>query len=117
MIEDVWKLTKVNNKYRLVDTKLTEKHFNRDAYSRINIALAVQLLSNSIKNILVKLLNNENIRNSLRLRRNQYKEIEEMMAHMNSLVDICNRRFNLFNSSNRNTIIQQLLLILSWFSN
>ena len=48
MIQDVWRLTRNNCKHRLMETKLSEKHFNKDTFSRMTVSLAVQLLSSSV---------------------------------------------------------------------
>ena len=54
MIQDVWCLTRKSNKHRLMETKLSEKHFNKDTFSRMTVSLAVQLLSSSVIAMLKK---------------------------------------------------------------
>ena len=52
MIQDIWRLTRKNNKHRLMETKLSESFFNKDAFSRMRVSLAVQLLSSSVVTML-----------------------------------------------------------------
>ena len=50
MIQDFWRLTRKNGKHRLMETKLSEKKINKDAFSRMTVSLVVQLLSSSVVN-------------------------------------------------------------------
>ena len=123
MIQDVWLLTKKKSKHRLMETNLSEKHFNKDAFSRMTVYLAVQLLSSSVVTMLRKVINNSSIHPNLHLKQNQYDKIIEMAEKVDKLVDICNGRSKekgkytaYFTPENGHKIQNELLHILDWFT-
>ena len=61
MIQDVWRLTKNNSSYRLMETNLSEKHFNKNAFSRMVVMFVVQLLSHRVANMMRTSLENPSI--------------------------------------------------------
>ena len=123
MIQDVWRLTRKNNKHRLMETKLSEKHFNKDAFSRMTVSLAVQLLSSSVVTMLKKATNDITIIPDIRLKSSQYDKIIELAEKVDCLVDICNGRSKkqghytaYFTPENAISIQKELLGILAWFN-
>ena len=92
MLQDVWRLTKKNSLYRLMETNLSENHFNKNAFSRMVVMFAVQLLSHRVANMMRTSMENTSIVSDLRLCPDKYQKIIEMAEHVDRLVDICNGR-------------------------
>jgi len=88
MIEEVWlKLDGASG--QLQSTKLTSHHFEKNAYSRMNVSLATQLLSASTAAMISNALQDDDIVLSLH-EKGMYHHICDLCTHWNGLVDICN---------------------------
>ena len=74
----------------MIETKLSEIHFNKDAFSRMVVSLAFQLLSSSIVTMLEKATNDITIIPDIRLKLSQYYKIIELAEKVDCLVDISN---------------------------
>ena len=77
----------------MIETKLFEKYFNKDAFSRMTVSLAVQLISSSIVTILKKSTNDNTIIPYTRVESSQYDKIIELVETFDCSVHSCNDRF------------------------
>ena len=92
MIQDIWRKTNEGCHHRLMETKLSEKHFNKDGFSRINVSLATQLLSSSVVSMMKAAIKDVNISSHLRLKPWQYRHTINLVRKVDSLVATCNGR-------------------------
>jgi len=60
MIEDIW-LETDGATGQFHETKLTMRHFNKNAYSRMNVSLAAQLLSSSVMHMILSTIVDEEV--------------------------------------------------------
>ena len=74
---------------QLQSTKLTSRHFDKNAYSCMNVKLATQLLSQSTIVMVCYAISNEGVVLSLRVK-GMYNHIADLCKHLNAAVDICN---------------------------
>ena len=101
-------------------TKLSMAHFFKDAYSRMRVNLAVQVLSQSVVQMIKKGVADENI--EVPLGKHRYCRLIELAENVDKLVDICNGRSknstgrDVFTPDNAETKQIELLAILGWFS-
>ena len=68
--------------------KLGKGHFCKNAHSRMSVPLAVQVLSDSMRELIVVMLQRDGTANLAR----EYKGMLELVVRVNRLVDICNCR-------------------------
>ena len=88
MIEEVWlKLDGASG--QLQSTKLTSHHFKKNAYSRMNVSVATQLLSASTTAMISNAMQDDDIVLNLH-EKGMYRHICDLCTHWNGLVDICN---------------------------
>jgi len=114
MIEEVWlKLDGASG--QLQSTKLTSHHFEKNAYSRMNVSLATQLLSASTAAMISNALQDDDIVLSLH-EKGMYHHICDLCTHWNGVVDICNGRSGPHCPENALDRQLQLLKTLNWFS-
>lgn len=114
MIEVVWiELGGATN--QLQETRLTIHHFVKDAYSRMNVALAVQILSYSVVQMLEKALVDDDVVLTLK-NKDMYRPLIYLCCYWNDLVDICNGRDGPHTPENGLERQHKLLSILKWFS-
>ena len=92
MIQNMWRKRNEGYHHRLMETKLSEKHFNKDGFSRINVSLATQLLSSSVVSMMKAAIKDVNISSHLRLKSWQYRHTINLVRKIDSLVDTCNGR-------------------------
>jgi hypothetical protein len=93
MIQLVWEGTQ-GRTTRLQDTALTMGHFVKDAYSRMNVQLAVQVLSSRVVALLDKARNDSVLWPQItKFKPGQYRSLVALAENMNELVDITNGRF------------------------
>jgi hypothetical protein len=123
MIQDIWRLTRKKSPHRLMDTMLTEKHFNKNAFLRMVVMYAVQLMSSRVVMMIKKSLLDPSIVSDLRLCPDKYRKIIEMAENVDRLVDICNGRskeqgkyFSYYTPESGEKIQRELLSILDWFT-
>jgi hypothetical protein len=120
MIEGVWQALG-GGKLHLSECKLGWQHFLKDAYSRMNVSLAVQVLSDTVVLMITKVQADPEIR--LRMKKFHYDKLKELARHVNNLVDIINGRStkkNVFRADftpeKAQDIQKRLIEILKWFS-
>ena len=88
MIEEVWlKLDGASG--QLQSTKLTSHHFKKNAYSRMNVSVATQLLSASTTAMISNAMQDDDIVLNLH-EKGMYLHICDLCTHWNGVVDICN---------------------------
>ena len=73
-----------------MDTRLTEKNFNKDGFYRMNVNLAVQFLSASTCDMIQTTIADNNTIQNIRLDFNRHNEKLNLMSKVNLLVDMCN---------------------------
>jgi len=97
LIETIWDLRQSEEApMSLQETKLTRKHFTKDAFSRMRVSLSMQVLSASVAAMLEDALEQSDIQTALKkktqLYHTQYNKLKEFIKHMNRFVDIANGR-------------------------
>jgi hypothetical protein len=72
-------------------TKLTSRHFDKNAYSCMNVRLATQLLSQSTVKMIQYAISksNESVVLSLHVK-GMYNHVVDLCEHWNAIIDICN---------------------------
>lgn len=97
-------------------TKLTVLHFDKNAFSRMNVSLATQFLSGSVARMIKDAINDDEISLSLR-EKGMYSHLANLCEKWNYVVDVCNGKDGphdpKVNASERR---DRLLEILAWFS-
>jgi hypothetical protein len=93
MIQLVWEAIK-GASLNMNGYGLTKEHFIKDAYSRMRVKLSMQVLSNKAYRMMVKALNDPMIQSTVRskykLYHTQFYRLQQLMVHVNNLVDIVN---------------------------
>jgi hypothetical protein len=89
MIQNCWEATD-GRSLRMQDTKLTMRHFVKDAFSRMKVYLATQVVSDSVVQMIKRALADDEA--DCHYDDWQYTAIIELAAHVNNLVDIINGR-------------------------
>ena len=120
MLEGVWQALG-GGKFHLSECKLGWQHFLKDAYSRMNVSLAVQVLSDTVVIMITKAQDDPDIK--LPMQNFQYDKLKELARHVNNLVDIINGRSTTknvfradFKAETAEDIQKKLIEILKWFS-
>ena len=88
MVEEIW-LKCDGSSGQFQSSKLTSWHFDKNAYSRINVNLATQLLSRSTVVMIRDAIADDDIVLSLQ-RKGIYFHVVDLCEHWNGVVDICN---------------------------
>jgi len=114
MIEEVW-LKCDGASGQLQSTKLTHRHFDKNAYSRMNVKLATQLLSKSTVDMIRNAIADDSIVLSLNTK-GMYNHVADLCEHWNSVVDICNGRDGPHSPVNAQERQSTLLKTLACFS-
>ena len=89
-IANVWREIRFINDHRLMDTRLTEKHFNKDGFSRMNVSLVVQVLITHTHNMIQTVIADDNAMKNIRLNFDRHNEMLNLMSKVNLLAVICN---------------------------
>jgi hypothetical protein len=88
MIHEIWlKCDEASG--QLQSTKLTSRHFDKNAYSHMNVKLATQLLSQSTVKMVRYAISDESVVLSLR-NKGMYNHVADLCKHWNDVIDICN---------------------------
>ena len=114
MVEEVW-LKCDGASGQLQSTKLTLRHFDKNAYSRMDAKLATQLLSQSTVELIRYAIADNGVALSLR-NKGMYNHVADFCEQWNEVIDICNGRHG--PHSPDNAVVWQICLldILVWFS-
>jgi hypothetical protein len=88
MIHEIW-LKSNGTSRQLQSTKLTSRHFDKNAYSRMNVKLATQLLSQSNVEMIQNTISGKSVVLSLHCK-GMYNHVADLCEHWNSVVDVCN---------------------------
>ena len=114
MGEEVW-LALGGNSRQLQETKLTSYHFDKNPYSRMNVALAMQVLSRTMYELIKMAIEDAEI--SLRLKiKEMYWHLAKLCLNWNTVVDICNGRDGDHTPDNGRKRQKLLLDVLAWFT-
>jgi hypothetical protein len=92
MIEEVW-LRSDGASCQLQTTKRTSHHFKKNAYSWMNVSLAMQVPTASSAAMIASVMQDDDIVLNLH-EEEMYGHIHDLCTHWNGIVDICNGRFN-----------------------
>jgi hypothetical protein len=114
MIEEIWRKCD-GGSGQFHPTKLSLKHFDKDAYSRMNVALATQVLSASVAEMIRDAINDDDIVLSFH-NKGIYNHTADFCARWNDVVDICNGRGGPHSPENARQRQTTLLEILAWLS-
>ena len=90
MVEEIWSSCG-GGSGQLHSTKLTKHHFEKDAYSRMNVRLATQVTSASVAEMIRSAIKDDGIQLSLR-NKGMYNPLADFLELWNEVVDICNGR-------------------------
>ena len=96
-------------------SKLTSRHFDKNAYSQMNVKLATQLLSQSTVEMIRYAIADNGIMLSLN-KKGMYNHVADFCEHWNEVVDICNGRWGPHSPANATQQQTSLLETLAWFS-
>ena len=99
---------------QLQETKLTARHFDKNAYSRMNVLLAFQVLSKSCAEMIRTAIADEEVTLSF-TNKGIYNHLADFCEHMNDVIDICNGRDGLHSPKNGAARQTKLLDVLTWF--
>ncbi len=86
MIEEVW-LKYDGASGQLQSSKLTSRHFDKNAYSWMNVQLATQLLSQLTEEMILYAIADNGIMLSLN-NKGMYNHVADFCEHWNEVVDI-----------------------------
>ena len=100
---------------QLQSSKLTSWHFDKNAYSRMNVKLATQLLSQLTVEMIRYAIADDGITISLN-NKGMYNHVTDFCERWNEVVDICNGRRGPRSSANATQRQTSLLETLAWFS-
>ena len=90
MIEEIW-LKMGGASGQLQATKLTKAHFDKNAFSRMNVKLSTQILSQSTAEMIRQAIEDDGIVLGME-NKGIYSHLANFCDHWNRVVDICNGR-------------------------
>ena len=114
MIEVVW-LKTGGATGQFHETKLTVYHFEKNAYSRMNVSLATQVLSASVAKMIRDAIADDEIQLPIR-KKEMYNHLADLCEKWNEVVDICNGKGGPHTPENAVERQVKLLSTLNWFS-
>ncbi|KAL7533595.1 hypothetical protein ACHAXR_005333 [Thalassiosira sp. AJA248-18] len=114
MAENIW-LETGGVTGQMHETKLTIRHFDKNAHSRMNVKLAMQVLSASVARMIREAIADNDITLQLK-RKGMYNHLADLYEKWNTVADICNGRDGPHSPSNAVERQTVLLDILDWFS-
>ena len=103
------------------ETKLSVYHFDKNAHSRMNVSLAVQILSQSVAKMIRDAIDDEEVVVGSIRNKGILNHTADLCEKWNLVVDICNGRaqggkLSPHTPANANERITTLLDVLKWFS-
>lgn len=114
LVEDVWQRCD-GASCQLQETKLSNEHFDKNAYSRMNVSLTMQVLSASVAKMIRDAINDDEVVLSLK-NKGIYNHIANLCEKWNDVFDNCNGRDGPHAKGNTAERQKVLLDTLSWFS-
>jgi hypothetical protein len=115
MIETVWR-SLGGGTSQLQESKLTTSHFDKNAFSRMNVALAMQILSATVTLMIRRAIAADDVVLSTR-NKGVYNSLAYLCENMNILIYICNGKNGVQHTpENGQERQRELLRILEWFS-
>jgi hypothetical protein len=115
VIEEVWLKCDGASGQELQNSKLTHRHFDKNASSCMNVNLATQLLSQSTVEMVQSAISDKSVVLSLH-NKGMYNHVTDLCEHWNSVVDICNGWDGPHSPENAQQRQTSLLKTLAWFS-
>ncbi len=113
MVEEIW--LKCNGASgQLQSTKLTSWHFDKNAYSQMNVKLATQFLWQSTVEMIRNAIADDGVVLSLR-NKGMYNHVADFCEQWNKVIDICNGRHGPHSPDNAVMRQTRLLDTLVWF--
>lgn len=114
MAFDIWKALGGDTN-QLQETKLTIHHFIKNAFSRMNVSLAMQILSESVAVMIRTAIADEDIKLFYQVK-GMYNHLADLCEKMNTVADICNGRQGPHTPTNASERQKALLDVLAWFT-
>ena len=114
LIEDVWVVTDGLSS-QMQATRLTMGHFDKNAFSRMNVAYGAQILSLSTATMVREAIADDDVVLALR-NKNVYHHVANLCEKWNDIIDLCNGRDGPHSPENAEEHQKTFLDILSWFS-
>ncbi|KAL7527593.1 hypothetical protein ACHAXR_005041, partial [Thalassiosira sp. AJA248-18] len=115
LIQNIW-FAMDGHTSQLQESKLSMAHFEKNAYSRMNVILAMQILSATVANMIRVAMGDEDLDLELKVR-GMYTHLMNLCDNWNDVVDICNGKDGPHTKDNGKERQEKLLDVLSWFSN
>ena len=115
MVEDIW-IETGGATLQFHPTKLSIRHFDKNAYSRMNVSLAAQVLSKSVATMIRNAISDRSVKLQIR-NKNMYHHLANLCEKWDALFDITNGKDEPHTPTNAVGRQQKLLDILKWFSN
>ena len=100
---------------QLQESKLTAAHFDKNAFSRMNVALAMQVFSSTVTEMIRRAIDADDVALPTS-NKGAYKSLSYLCENVNNLADICNGRHERHTPANAVERQHNLLRILDWFS-
>ena len=114
MVEEIWFETG-GATLQFHPTKLSIRHFDKNAYSRMNVSLAAQVLSGSVATMVRDAIRDRAVKLQIK-NKNMYNHLADLCENWNTLFDITNGKDEPHTPTNARERQQKLLVILKWFS-
>lgn len=114
MIECVW-IALGGGSAQLQESKLTAFHFDKNAYSRMNVSLAMHILSQTVALMIRMAIADDDVILAFE-KKEVYNHLANLCEKMNLVVDICNGRDGAHTPENALSRQTALLDVLAWFT-
>ena len=114
MVEDIWFETG-GATLQFHPTKLSIRHFDKNAYSRMNVSLAAQVLSGSVATMVRDAIRDRAVKLQIKNKK-MYNHLADLCDNWNTFFDITNGKDGPHTPTNARERQQKLLAILKWFS-
>lgn len=114
MVEDIWFETG-GATLQFHPTKLSIRHFDKNAYSRMNVSLAAQVLSGSVATMVRDAIRDRAVKLQIKNKK-MYNHLADLCDKWNTFFDITNGKDGPHTPTNARERQQKLLAILKWFS-
>ena len=115
MVEDIW-IETGGATLQFHTTKLSIRHFDKNAYSRMNVSLAAQVLSKSVATMIRDAISDQTVKLQIK-NKGIYNHLANLCEKWDTLFDIANSKDEPNTSANAVERQKKLLDILKWFSN
>ena len=114
VLEDIWFKTG-GAMLQFHTTKISVQHFDKNAYSRMNVSLAAQVLSGSVATMVRDAIRDRAVKLQIK-NKNMYNHLADLCDNWNTFFDITNGKDGPHTPTNAKERQQKLLATLKWFS-